>query len=261
LGQGASSGEADPVQEASAIFNAAVLSEGNDAIRLYDAILDRFGEATDLTLQEWVAKSLINKSAILDKLGRHQEGLLVDEEVIRRFGDSRELSLQERVAKALLNRGVTLDLLGHHEEALLAYREVVDRFEAAPQPALSERVARALVYIGDTLDSLGRHEEGLYAYDEVISRYGTAAEPSLISRVAIARNNKGCCLINWSRERWSDKDSRLQILADAKECFSQALIDFEDKPLVSANLAYATFLLRSDEHPTQMMATRFRRRR
>jgi len=257
----ASSGEADPVQEASAIFNAAVLSEGNDAIRLYDAILDRFGEATDLTLQEWVAKSLINKSAILDKLGRHQEGLLVDEEVIRRFGDSRDLSLQERVAKALLNRGVTLDLLGHHEEALLAYREVVDRFEAAPQPALSERVARALVYIGDTLDSLGRHEEGLYAYDEVISRYGAAVEPSLISRVAIARNNKGCCLINWSREKWSDKDSRLQILADAKECFSQALIDFEDKPLVSANLAYATFLLRSDEHPTQMMATRFRRRR
>ena len=257
----ASSGEADPIQEASAIFNAAVLSEGNDAIRLYDVILDRFGEAKDLILQEWVAKSLINKSAILDKMERHQEGLLVDEEVIRRFGDSREPSLQERVAKALLNRGVTLDLLGRHEEALLAYREVVDRFESATEPALSERVARALVYIGDTLDSLGRHEEGLNAYDEVISRYGAAVEPSLVSRVAIARNNKGCCLINWSREKWSDKESRLQILTDAKECFSQALIDFEDKPLVSANLAYATFLLRSDEHPTQMMATRFRRRR
>lgn len=237
-----------PIEQASAIFNAALLAEGNHAIKYYDEILNRFEHSDDLYLQEWVAKALINKSATLGKLGRHDEGLQVIDALVSRFGASVEVSLQERVAKALLNKGVTFDVLGRHEDAINVYRDVVGRFSDSTELNLRERVARALVYIGDSLDSLGQHEEATQAYDEVINRFATMTDPYLMERVAIAINNKGCCLIKWARLQWADKEWRMRRLKEAKACFAEAMKNVSaDVSMVTANHAYVVMLLGTGE--------------
>ncbi len=227
-----------------------MLSEGQTALDRYDLLLQRYGDSSGQYQAEFVAKALINKSAMLNLMGRTDEALKTVDQVVSQFGGEMAFPLQERVAKALINKGVELDWLGRYDEGLLAYEAVVARFGAAAETGLQERVARALVYMGDSIDELDRNEEALKAYDAVASRFGAATEPALRAWLAIARNNKGCSLIRQARENWLDKDWRLERLVEAQQCFTDAQADCgKEQALVLANQAYVRRLLDEQAHP------------
>ena len=83
-----------------------------EAIRVYDEVVSRFGDSTDLALREQVAKALINKGVSLGKMGKNEEEIRVYDDVVARFGDSTDLALREQVANALINKGITLGQMG-----------------------------------------------------------------------------------------------------------------------------------------------------
>ena len=239
----ADSARAGPHEQASALFNAALMAEDSQSIQYYNELIRRFGSRDDVSLLEWVAKALINKSDLLDRQGHHKEALTVNDEIVSRFGESVESSLRERAGKALLNKGVMLDTLGRHGEAIAAYRELISRYGDDAGLRMRERVARALMYIGDTLEGEGRYQDAANAYDEVAERFAMATDPALVDRVAMARNNKGCCLIRWARVNWSDKESRMQQLREARVCFTEAVERSRDPSKISGNLDYVLMLL------------------
>ena len=167
------------------------VGNSEEAIRVYDEVVSRFGDSTDLALREQVAKALINKGVSLGKMGKNEEEIRVYDDVVARFGDSTDLALREQVANALINKGITLGQMGKSEEEIRVYDDVVARFGDSTDLALREQVAKALRNKGITLGQMGKNEEEIRVYDEVVSRFGDSTDLALREQVAKALINKG----------------------------------------------------------------------
>lgn len=83
------------------------LEDPNDLerIRIYDDLLIRFRHNDTLDMQEQVAKALVNKAVMLEKIGRLDDAVEVCDDFIDQFGDSDELIIQVQVARALNGMG------------------------------------------------------------------------------------------------------------------------------------------------------------
>ena len=166
-----------------------------DTLAACEKMVLRFGESKDPAIQEWVAKALVNKGALLnDHLRRPDDAVAACDEVVDRFRTSETPALQEAVAKALVNKGVVLRALQRPDDAVAACDEVMRRFGASETPALQENVAKALVNKGITLRALQRSDDALAAFDEVVRRFGKSETPALQEMVARALVNKGIAL-------------------------------------------------------------------
>ena len=162
-----------------------------EAIAVYDQVVERYGEASEPGLREQVAKALFNKGVTLGQLKRSEDAIVVYDQVVARCGEAAEPGLREQVARALVSKGVTLGDLKRSEEEMAVYEQVVARYGEAAEPGLREQVARALLYKGLTLGELKRSEDAIVAYDQVVAWYGEAAEPGLREQVARALVCKG----------------------------------------------------------------------
>src|SRR5262249_22464053 len=80
------------------------MNRSEEAIRVYDEVVQRYGEAPEVALREGVAKVLVNKGFRLLALNRREEAIRVYGEVVGRYGDATEAALQEQVAKAELGK-------------------------------------------------------------------------------------------------------------------------------------------------------------
>ena len=101
------------------------LDRSEEAVAVYDDLIEHFGSAGELTLRELVAAALPNKGTALSKLDRSEEAIAVYDDVIERFGAASELTLRGPVAGALFSKGVALGELGRSEEAIAVYDDVI----------------------------------------------------------------------------------------------------------------------------------------
>ena len=170
-----------------------------EALAIYDEVVQRFGASDALIPLQLVASALLSKGLTLRTLNRPEEELAAYDEVVRRFGESENPALLEPVAKALLSKGLTLGTMNRPEEELAAYDEVVRRFGESENPALLEPVAKALLSKGLTLGTMNRPEEELAAYDEMVRRFGESENPALLEPVARGLFLKGLTLRTMNR--------------------------------------------------------------
>ena len=198
-----------------------LMTEGRnaEAIVVFDGVLSRWGQASDLALRESIALALDNKGFCLGQLGRVDEAIAVYDSVLSRFDAARELTLRRHVAQALYNKGVALGQLGRTEEEIAVYDSVLSRFGEASEVGLREQVANALVNKGVTLGQLGRSEEGIAVYDSVLSLFGEASEPALQEQIARALVNTGNALgrLGQSEKAVAVYDSVLSQFGTARE--------------------------------------------
>ncbi len=122
------------------------LDKYEEAIAVYDEVVERFGESADLPLREQAAQALVNKGLTLGQIGKSEEEIRVYDELVQRFGESADLPLRDLVANALLNKGVALGQLDKSKEEIAVYDEVVKRFGESADLSLGEPVAKALLY-------------------------------------------------------------------------------------------------------------------
>jgi tetratricopeptide (TPR) repeat protein len=165
-----------------------------EEIAVYDEVIYRFENCTELPLLEQLATALYNKGFTLGSLGRSEEAIAVFSKVARRLENHTELPLLEQLATALYNKGAILDSLGRLEEAIAVYDEVIRRLGKHTELLLLERLASAFVNKGVALGSLGRLDEAIAVYDEVITRFDNSTEPPLLEQLASAFVNKGVTL-------------------------------------------------------------------
>ena len=178
-----------------ALYNKGVtlgqLKRRDVAITAYNDLIARYGDSTELALQEQVAWALYNKGWSLGQLKRKDDAITVYNEVIARYGDSTELALQEPVAKALVNKGVALGRLNRSEEEITAYDDLIARYGASTELALQEQVANALNNRADSFIKLGRHDEAHTDCDKVLELLGASTEARFQVYIALAIFNKG----------------------------------------------------------------------
>ena len=169
------------------------LSRSEDAITVYDDVVNRYGAATEPALHEYVALSLFSKGFTLGQLNRSEKEITAYDEMVHRYGTATEPALRAYVARALFNKGIKLGDLNRNDDAIAVFDEVVKRYGTATEPALRELVALALVNKGITLGQL-KLEDAIAVFDEVVKRYSTATEPALREQVARSLVNKGITL-------------------------------------------------------------------
>ncbi len=237
------------VRVANALVNKGItlgsLNRSEEAIAVYDEVLQRFGDAAEPALRAQLATALCGKGFRLGTLNRSEEAITVYDEVLQRFGDAAEPALRAQLANALVGKGFRLGTLNRSEEEITVYDEVLQRFGEATEPALRAHVAKALVNKGITLSSLNRHEEEITVYDEVLQRFGDATEPVLRARVATALVNKGVALgkLNRHEEAIMVYGEVLQRFGEATE---PALQEQIAKSLVNKGVSLSS-LNRSEE--------------
>ena len=201
----------------------------------YDALLERFGEASEPPIRDLVVKALYNKGVCLGQLSAHQEAIAVYEQVLARFAEATGPVPREYVLKALLNKGVRLDALGRPEAAIETYDAVIAQSGVAlipPAPGRSwgdrlgslfgktrgtapaalrltmeqieprhhETVARALLNKAIAFESLGRLIEGIASRDLLLASCGTSSDGCIRELLAKALAGKALDLGKLGRD-------------------------------------------------------------
>ena len=170
-----------------------------EALSLFDAVLNRFAESTKPKLRAMAAKALIRKGEIFYVMDRPKEALEACEEVDRRYGKDEASAVREHVAVALLNRGVALRTLSRTQDALATNDELARRFGESTNPDILVTVAKALCDKGITLSNELRLQEALRSSDEVVHRFGARVETDAVIAVAKTLCNKGVILEKMNR--------------------------------------------------------------
>ena len=154
---------------------ARAISLGNtaQAIAVYDELIARFGNVTEMQERKYVAEAMVNQGEVLETLGGKQEAIEVYDAIIRNFGESTEPALREQVGRAVLK----LETLGALPTQQVAPEppvpappepaappvvpEPVVPEQAPPDPGPSEPVSHEPVEEGETLGTLGEKQEPL----------------------------------------------------------------------------------------------------
>ncbi len=121
--------------------------KAEEAIKVYDELIERFKDSKENNILEQVAKALYNKGVTLGQIdGKAEEAIKVYDELIEKFKDSKENNILEQVAKALYNKGVTLGQIdGKVEEEIKVYDELIEKFKDSKENNILEQVASALL--------------------------------------------------------------------------------------------------------------------
>jgi tetratricopeptide (TPR) repeat protein len=130
-----------------------------EAIAIFDALIERFGDSEEPALRREVAFALSNKATALARLGREDEALSVHEDRVERFA----------------------------EESLSLFGETADRLAGATEPQDRVELLAALHGEAIMLRELGRQDEALPVLNELIARFEGEEDAVIREAVSIAR--------------------------------------------------------------------------
>lgn len=204
-----------------------------EALPVYDALMERFKQATSASMRDTLAKAAASRLTCLNRLQRRGEAV--------NYGDQYEdLSLAQRDAiTATIERGRVLSVDGRHREAIACYDEVLDAHVASLHPELRRQCLDAMVRKGYSLGSLAQREAALAVNDEIIARYGNDLSTSSEKDVALAMSNRAVQLDKLGRhdeevqtydqiiDRWQASDVAYlrQRVASARFCKAVTIAD------------------------------------
>jgi tetratricopeptide (TPR) repeat protein len=114
-----------------------------EALAVFNEVIDRFGAHPDPGLQEATARTLTSKSALLGRGGDHAAAIAISEEIITRYDDSSAAGLRVEVANAISNKAFALTMLGRQADAKDAYNQLISRYADATEPPIREKVEAA----------------------------------------------------------------------------------------------------------------------
>ena len=174
-------------------------NRSDDALRVFDEAIRRYGERDVPELLDLVARALVRKGDVLSGgariKGEGDESIVIGE-AVRRFMVSDVRTFHDGYRSALVDSETALD---RAPEALATYDEVVRRFGESNSTAVLESIAMALVGKGKLLVALSRDVDALAAFDEVISRFGDSDETTILGSAAKALVGKGITLVALNR--------------------------------------------------------------
>lgn len=174
---------ADPDQRhelAMALLNQGICLDGLDdhegALRVYDQLVVRLGDADDPVTADQVVRGRVNRAAALLALGRAPEALTVAEALSDELDPSDLLEAEQRGMAARL-RAAALRELGRADDAVTALEDV-ERCSDEETGARCQ-VAAAAVERARALCDLDRHGEAIDVLDRVVGRYEGDADPGV----------------------------------------------------------------------------------
>jgi len=240
-----------------------LMGREEEALPVYDRMLERFGARTEPRLREVMAKLSASRLTCLNRLQRrgaevsygdavedlplerrdalwaridaarahhgtkqYRQAVDIYDGILREHVASAHPELRRLCLDAMVNKGFCLGRLGQGEQALAVYGEVVERYGHESNTSAEKDVALALANSAVELDRLGRHDEEVAVYDRIVERWRDTTVDDLRMRVARALHAKGLTL--------ADSDA-----AAAEAAYRETLARYLHAPEVAVRLPAA----------------------
>ena len=169
--------------------------DSEEALRVYDAVLVRFGNATELECQVNVALALSNKAGQLYQMGRFEDSLVAYRGLQARLRQASDGRLREQGVRSLLHAARTLREVGRYDEAIAVCDELVNEYGRDRAQAVEVRVARARQMKAIILRDAGRIREAVTVLErEVIPQLGGTTDEDSVEDAALAFYNRAVML-------------------------------------------------------------------
>jgi tetratricopeptide (TPR) repeat protein len=186
-----------------------------DAVALFDALVERFGDSADPALDAEVGEALFSKALSLQQIEREQQAVEVYEQMAARYRDRPDF--HGHLSRALVQGATALGRLDRLDEAVDTWDELLESFRDVSEPPLAVGVALAYLGKAGALRRLDRVEEAISSYDELIVRFSDSPFPVLRGRVDAALSEKVFVLL--LQRRW---DEAIVVANGAVERLGQA---------------------------------------
>ena len=127
------------IQEAvaKALFNKGVglsrQGEHEAEIKVYDELVERYGDNAESVVQVHIAKALVNKGITLWRKGEHEAEIEVYDQLVDRYEESEVREVQEQVTKGLFSKVRALITQGDYSTAMNSFRAVYTGFTLADE--------------------------------------------------------------------------------------------------------------------------------
>ncbi len=218
-----------------------IAGKNEDALRIYDEVITRYGDTQSSSVQSTVGHALLNKGSLLEILDKNEESIEAYNLVVTRLGDTEELSLKYLVIRALLEKGDLWGRLGKYEEAIAAYELGISRYDEEWKLKYSN-LAHALIEKAALFDKWGKQEESIKTYDEVVTRFGSDEYPMEWDNVAMALNQKGAVF------------ERLEKYSEAISAYDDVLTRFWDAEKMAVKEKITDVLIVKENDPVEVKA-------
>ena len=206
--------------------------EHDAGVQVCSELIERFGNSTEVEIEQAVAGALVNKGLSLRRQDRFADAIEVYDEVVGRFADSEVPEVQALTAGALVEKGLALGREGRVAEEIGVYDEVVSRFGDSSVLGVQEHIARAIFHKADTLLQQKRTTEVIETCNEIVERFGDFQGLDVQGNVARALLNKGVMIRQEDRlkdaidvydelvDRYGNSEA-----PDVRECVARALLN------------------------------------
>ncbi|HWA50680.1 MAG TPA: hypothetical protein VG742_20595 [Dongiaceae bacterium] len=191
-----------------------------------DDLLARYEKDSKESTMDIVARTLIRKGGVLNKLGKIGPELACYEKVIATCADHPEPELRKHAAEALLSKAVALSEADQAAAEMECYDELLRRYAEDESDRVRVVAAHGLVHMGLSLRAIAEDaaedtgvletDAEIACYDRVIARYGDEGSDSMARAVAEAQQHKGESLLETGR------------MAEAAACFDAIIDGYSD---------------------------------
>lgn len=175
-----------------------------EALKLRDDVVARFGAAREPLLRDAVARASLNGALALRRLGRDADAVARLKGVLERFEDEPPLALPYIAVYARFERLRGLAKLGRLDDAIAETDVLVARYGDVEALAVRVKVAEAMWLKCQLLgrydrDDAAKVEPVLTSLDELLSRVGDAREPELRMVASMALHLKASVSLEYGR--------------------------------------------------------------
>lgn len=191
-----------------------------------DELLARYETDSGEPTMDVVARTLIRKGGVLNKLGKIGPELACYDKVIATCADHRSAELRKHAAEALLSKAVALSEADQAAAEMECYDELLRRYAEDDSERVRVVAAHGLVHMGLSLRAIAEDaaedtgvletDAEIACYDRVIARYGDEDSDSMARAVAEAQQHKGESLLETGR------------MAEAAACFDAIIDGYSD---------------------------------
>ncbi|ALA40211.1 hypothetical protein ABE82_01040 [Paenibacillus peoriae] len=155
------------------------LGQNEEEIKLYDFIIETYGDEDDIKIKRKVAQSLFNKvSSCFD----HQEDgevLENSDNLVIIYNTEKDTYIQDFIDRAILFKTLTYLKQGLYDEAIFEVDRVITKHDLNKDNKSQKFIAIGLRIKGLILRADDRHKEALGVYDELASRFKDVEELTL----------------------------------------------------------------------------------
>jgi tetratricopeptide (TPR) repeat protein len=214
----------------------------DQAIRVYEEVIQRFSATDKPLLKKSIATSLNGKATCFGLTGRLEEFNQQLDALMSQLEADDMLSHGEDMAHAMTNKVVGLGLLKKHEEALELCEVFEKRFNDTQTLEIQSHLITVRCNKISNLWDVNRKDTIDTIYEGTLAQFGSSKDVEIKQELGELKSAKAFMSMCDAKEQWSDEEFRQETLNQAAALLNEALLLRPNEGSILGNQAYCEYL-------------------